>query len=38
MPSMEGFAQAGFYGGDPYSFSQVLRNNKVAVPTATVRI
>ena len=38
VPSMEGFAQAGFYGGDPYSFSQVLRNNKVAVPTATVRI
>jgi|TARA_R110000823_G_scaffold55308_1_gene135396 hypothetical protein len=36
--NMQGFAQAGFYGGDPYSFSQVLRNNKVAIPTATVRI
>jgi len=36
--TMQGFAQAGFYGGDPYSFSQVLRNNKVAVPSATVRI
>jgi hypothetical protein len=38
IPSMEGFAQAGFYGGDPYSFSQILRNNKVAVPSATVRV
>jgi|TARA_R110001592_G_scaffold232690_1_gene490115 hypothetical protein len=36
--TMQGFADAGFYGGDPFSFGQVLKANSVAVPQSTIRM
>ena len=36
--TLAGFAQAGFYGGDPFSFNQLIKSNAVAVPQATVNI
>jgi len=36
--TLQGFAEAGFYGGDPFSFGQILRANTVQVPQATIRM
>jgi len=36
--TLAGFAQAGYYGGDPFSFNQLIKSNAVAVPQATVNI
>tara|TARA_R110002072_G_scaffold236313_3_gene393924 strand:+ start:1266 stop:2513 length:1248 start_codon:yes stop_codon:yes gene_type:complete len=36
--TMQGFTDAGFYGGDPFSFGQVLKANSVAVPQSTIRM
>jgi hypothetical protein len=36
--TMQGFADAGFYGGDPFSFGQALRANSVQVPQSTIRM
>jgi len=36
--TMQGFADAGFYGGDPFSFAQALRANSVQVPQSTIRM
>lgn len=36
--TLQGFADAGFYGGDPFSFSQVLKANSVAIPQSTIRM
>ena len=36
--TIQGFAEAGFYGGDPFSFAQVLRANTVGVPQSTIKM
>ncbi len=36
--NMQGFADAGFYGGDPFSFGQALRANSVPIPQSTIRM
>ena len=36
--TMQGFADAGFYGGDPFSFGQALRANSVPIPQSTIRM
>jgi hypothetical protein len=36
--NLQGFAEAGFYGGDPFSFGQILRANTVQVPQATIKM
>lgn len=36
LPNFQNFAEAGFYGGDPYSFASAMRANSVAIPQATV--
>lgn len=36
--NIQGFADAGFYGGDPFSFGQALRANSVPIPQSTIRM
>ena len=36
--TIQGFSEAGFYGGDPFSFAQVLRANTVGVPQSTIKM
>ena len=36
--TLDGFAQAGFYGGDPYSFNQILRANRLQQLTPTITL
>lgn len=36
--NMQGFADAGFYGGDPFSFGQALKANSVPIPQSTIRM
>jgi len=36
--NIQGFADAGFYGGDPFSFGQALKANSVPIPQSTIRM
>jgi len=35
---MEGFASAGYYGGDPFSFGQYLNSRPISAPQPTITI
>ena len=34
--TLDGFTQAGFYGGDPYSIRQLINTNRVIQPSPTI--
>jgi hypothetical protein len=36
--TFEGFANAGYYGGDPFSFGQYLQQRQIGSPMPTVTI